>query len=374
MTAATGLVLALAIAAPAAARGEDMHPRTTGLPASAIAVGQTSAGALDDGRLALAGGNPAQAISAFRIALAQAPQTVAALNGLAIAYDRLGRSDLARQHFEMALALEPDAADIAYNLGLALVRAGMDRAAIPHLQRAAMGNDAHAAAAARRTLAQVAARLTTPPAPGAPTLATVSAAGSRIDMASSGEAVLVLAPAIPSPPAAPHPNPMPPAPMRLAAVEPALAARLGEAAVLTIPLAPPPQAPAEASTSAAPAPSPEPRRVASRTPAPAAPALSERLPPRHGPPEQPVPALPAILPALAQASPPRLPAIAAQSLRGWREAAFGRLLMAGHRKTPRPAPFPEQLPAQLPGDRTALIRQAIARLEILVALIEVRHG
>lgn len=374
MTAATGLVLALAIAAPAAARGEDMHPRTTGLPASAIAVGQTSAGALDDGRLALAGGNPAQAISAFRIALAQAPQTVAALNGLAIAYDRLGRSDLARQHFEMALALEPDAADIAYNLGLALVRAGMDRAAIPHLQRAAMGNDARAAAAARRTLAQVAARLTTPPAPGAPTLATVSAAGSRIDMASSGEAVLVLAPAIPSPPAAPHPNPMPPAPMRLAAVEPALAARLGEAAALTIPLAPPPQAPAEASTSAAPAPSPEPRRVASRTPAPAAPALSERLPPRHGPPEQPVPALPAILPALAQASPPRLPAIAAQSLRGWREAAFGRLLMAGRRKTPRPAPFPEQLPAQLPGDRTALIRQAIARLEILVALIEVRHG
>jgi len=374
MTAATGLVLALAIAAPAAARGEDMHPRTTGLPASAIAVGQTSAGALDDGRLALAGGNPAQAISAFRIALAQAPQTVAALNGLAIAYDRLGRSDLARQHFEMALALEPDAADIAYNLGLALVRAGMDRAAIPHLQRAAMGNDARAAAAARRTLAQVAARLTTPPAPGAPTLATASAAGSRIDMASSGEAVLVLAPAIPSPPAAPHPNPMPQAPMRLAAVEPALAARLGEAAALTIPLAPPPQAPAEASTSAAPAPSPEPRRVASRTPAPAAPALSERLPPRHGPPEQPVPALPAILPALAQASPPRLPAIAAQSLRGWREAAFGRLLMAGHRKTPRPAPFPEQLPAQLPGDRTALIRQAIARLEILVALIEVRHG
>jgi len=374
MTAATGLVLALAIAAPAAARGEDMHPRTTGLPASAIAVGQNSAGALDDGRLALAGGNPAQAISAFRIALAQAPQTVAALNGLAIAYDRLGRSDLARQHFEMALALEPDAADIAYNLGLALVRAGMDRAAIPHLQRAAMGNDARAAAAARRTLAQVAARLTTPPAPGAPTLATASAAGSRIDMASSGEAVLVLAPAIPSPPAAPHPNPMPPAPMRLAAVEPALAARLGEAAVLTIPLAPPPQAPAEASTSAAPAPSPEPRRVASRTPAPAAPALSERLPPRHGPPEQPAPALPAILPALAQASPPRLPAIAAQSLRGWREAAFGRLLMAGRRKTPRPAPFPEQLPAQLPGDRTALIRQAIARLEILVALIEVRHG
>ena len=376
MKAGAGLVLALAIAIPAAARGDEMKLRTTGLPASAIAAGQNSAGALDEGRLALTGNNPAQAISAFHIALAQAPQSVAALNGLAVAYDRLGRSDLARQHFEMALALEPDAADIAYNLGLALGRAGQDRNAIPHLQRAAMGNDARAAAAARRTLAQVAARLTTPPAPivplpAAPKLAT---AGSRIDLASSGEAVLVLAPAIPPPPAAPHPNPMPPAPMRLAAVEPALAARLGEAAVLTIPLAPPPQAPAEASTSAAPAPSPEPHRVASRTPAPAAPALSERLPPRRGPPEQPVPALAAILPALAQASPPRLPAIAAQSLRGWREAAFGRLLMAGRRKTPRPAPFPEQLPAQLPGDRTALIRQAIARLEVLVALIEVRHG
>ncbi|MFZ4382026.1 MAG: tetratricopeptide repeat protein, partial [Sandarakinorhabdus sp.] len=246
MKAGAGLVLALAIAIPAAARGDEMKLRTTGLPASAIAAGQNSAGALDEGRLALAGNNPAQAISAFHIALAQAPQSVAALNGLAVAYDRLGRSDLARQHFEMALALEPDAADIAYNLGLALVRAGQDRNAIPHLQRAAMGNDARAAATARRTLAQVAARLTMPPAPAA-----AAAGGPRIDIASSGEAVLVLAPTMPAAPAERRP-----APTGLAAVEPALAARLGDTAALTIPMALAAAAPADTAMPAVPVPDP----------------------------------------------------------------------------------------------------------------------
>lgn len=208
MKQAAGLVLALAGSAPAFAdtgNNQGMRPRSDGLPAASIASGQDVDAALAEGRSLLAAGNAAQAISAFRLALGQNDQSVAALNGIAIAYDRLGRFDLARQHFEQALALEPDAADVAYNLGWSLHRAGQNRAAIPWLQRASAGNDGRAAAAARRALLLVAAALeagatTAVQADAAP----VRVAAARIDMASSGEAVLVLPNAVAHPASGPR--------------------------------------------------------------------------------------------------------------------------------------------------------------------------
>lgn len=365
MKPATGLFLALAFAVPAAARGlpEDIKVRAAGLPTSALVGGQVNGTALDNGRALLAANNPAQAISAFRIALDAAPQSVAALNGLAVAYDRLGRADLARQHFEMALALEPDAADIAYNLGLSLVHAGEDRAAIPWLQRAAAGQDTRAAGAARRTLVQIAVRLT---APGAPPAPAAPAAGPRIDIASSGEAVLVLAPvsARPaSPPVAvaatvtpavkPATTPAP-APAVQAAVEPALAQRLGDAAALTIPISLPTPTP-EAPPAAAAAPLSTPRRIAAASPAqPAAP-------------EAPSAPQPANVPVLAVAAPPRPVPVAAMLLLGRRTDPDDTAL-AAHRAPPiSPPPTP-------PHDDKAAIRLAIARLEALLSVIEVHRG
>lgn len=203
-----GLVLALAGSTPALADtiSNDPRPRTDGLPAGAVAAGQDVDAALAEGRSLLAAGNAAQAISAFRLALGQDARSVAALNGIAIAYDRLGRIDLARQHFEQALALEPEAADIAYNLGWTLHRAGQSRAAIPWLQRASAGNDGRAAAAARRALLLVAAALEAgATSPAVRDEAPVRVAAARIDMASSGEAVLVLPSATAHPAAAPRP-------------------------------------------------------------------------------------------------------------------------------------------------------------------------
>lgn len=217
MKQAAGLVLALAGASPALADGvdsTDIKPRSDGLPTSAIANGQSADAALAEGRSLLAAGNAAQAISAFRLALGQDAGSVAALNGIAIAYDRLGRIDLARQHFEMALALEPDAGDIAYNLGWTLHRAGRHREAIAWLQRASSGLDGRAAAAARRALLLVAAALeqgAMAPAPAIDAPVRVASAridaaplAARIDMASSGEAVLVLPGAVRHPVAAPR--------------------------------------------------------------------------------------------------------------------------------------------------------------------------
>ena len=204
----TALLLALAGSSPALADGfdsKDIRPRSDGLPSSAIANNQNEAAALAEGRSLLAAGNAAQAISVFRQALGQNAGSVAALNGIAIAYDRLGRIDLARQHFEMALALEPGAGDIAYNLGWSLHRAGQHRDAIAWLQRASSSDDGRAATAARRALLLVAAALENAAlAPALATDAPVRVASARIDMASSGEAVLVLPGMVSHPVAAPR--------------------------------------------------------------------------------------------------------------------------------------------------------------------------
>ncbi|MCU0890696.1 MAG: hypothetical protein MUE77_02890 [Sandarakinorhabdus sp.] len=210
----TGFILALASAAPGVA-GE-VAPEARMLATDAVGIGlaatanaQGVAAALDEGRALLMAGNAAQAVSAFRLAMTADPSSVPALNGLAIAYDRLGRSDLARRHFEMALSIEPEAADIAYNLGLSLHLAGDHRAAVPWLQRASGGDDGRAATAARRVLALIAARLEAEasgqlPASPAAGDAPVRVASARIDMASTGEAVLVL-PSSVAHPAAPTP-------------------------------------------------------------------------------------------------------------------------------------------------------------------------
>lgn len=295
MKQAKGLVLAVAGvsagAAPALAGSvdaADIKLRSDGLPANALANHQDEAASLAEGRSLLAAGNAAQAISVFRIALGQNARSVAALNGIAIAYDRLGRIDLARQHFEMALALEPDAGDIAYNLGWTLHRAGLHRESIPWLQRASSSDDGRAAGAARRALLMVAAALETaatapalaPQAPMRVASARIEAAqAARIDMASSGEAVLVLPGTAAKPLAAPRlavaqraggvpvvriaanlapakagALPVLAAPITVAdetETRAVVAAQLGELASLTIPMATLAAAPAEPATLAA---------------------------------------------------------------------------------------------------------------------------
>ncbi len=204
----TAFLLALAGSSPALADSfdaKDARPRSDNLPSSAIANNQNETAALAEGRSLLAAGNAAQAISVFRIALGQNAGSVAALNGIAIAYDRLGRIDLARQHFEMALALEPGAGDIAYNLGWTLHRAGQHRDAIAWLQRVSSSDDGRAATSARRALLLVAAALENAVlAPAIAADAPVRVASARIDMASSGEAVLVLPGAVSHPFTAPR--------------------------------------------------------------------------------------------------------------------------------------------------------------------------
>lgn len=63
---------------------------------------------LADGRNHLRAGRLAGAIDAFRQASYHPATAAEAANGLGIAYDRLGRSDLAKIHFEKALSIAPE--------------------------------------------------------------------------------------------------------------------------------------------------------------------------------------------------------------------------------------------------------------------------
>ncbi|MWV28945.1 tetratricopeptide repeat protein [Aurantiacibacter rhizosphaerae] len=71
---------------------------------------------LADGRRHLQAGRLSHAITAYRQASYSADHTARAHNGLAIAFDKLGRRDLAEHYFASAMALAPDDAMIARNV------------------------------------------------------------------------------------------------------------------------------------------------------------------------------------------------------------------------------------------------------------------
>lgn len=71
---------------------------------------------LQRGRAQLDAGLDALAIESFRAEIRQNPESADAYNGLAVAYGRIGRPDLAQRYFETALAKEPTNAKVQANL------------------------------------------------------------------------------------------------------------------------------------------------------------------------------------------------------------------------------------------------------------------
>jgi tetratricopeptide (TPR) repeat protein len=152
---AAAVGLALIDAGGAEARTQPIDGvRAAGAPAPA-----SSGNAYQDGRALLAQGDTAGAIAAFRTALVASPQSIDALNGLGVAYDRLGRYDLSRSWYDTALAIDPDAVLVLNNLGYSLYLQGQYAAAIPLLQRVAASDDEAARRAGQRVLTLIAARM-----------------------------------------------------------------------------------------------------------------------------------------------------------------------------------------------------------------------
>ena len=187
------------------------------------AVGTLNAGVLEvdelmaEARLHAESRNFALAVTSYRRALRQAPNHVEAYRGMAAAYDRLGRFDLARRYYEEGLALAPEDPALRIDYAATLRAHGMEReAALVDLP--AVVEQAEAAAPAESVAADASLAILLPP-PGPAPVATESA---------SVEIVLPPAPA-PTPVAAASVEivlPLPaPAPARAPAPTPAQVSR-----------------------------------------------------------------------------------------------------------------------------------------------------
>lgn len=128
-------------------------------------VGEES-GRPDDGSFAkaqilLSRGEYSLAIDAYRKAVRHDPANGAAYNGLAISYDGVGRFDLSRRYYELALARAPREGKYYRNLALSLKRQGKGEEAAHVLAQMEAATATRTAAAmppqpALRTLAAIA--------------------------------------------------------------------------------------------------------------------------------------------------------------------------------------------------------------------------
>lgn len=190
------LALGAALAGHAAdARTED--PGKLRMTGPDPIAGATAEAARAQGRLALQADNVPAALQAYRQALAQDPESVEALNGMAVCYDRLGRFEDARLHYETALGIDPTSAMLLNNYGLSLHLQGDARGAERFLRLAAAAGDPAVQAASLRTLARIeradaAARPRLPDS--RPATAQPAPAGPAIVRTSGHEQRLVLTP------------------------------------------------------------------------------------------------------------------------------------------------------------------------------------
>ncbi|WP_199555113.1 tetratricopeptide repeat protein [Sandaracinobacteroides hominis] len=145
-------------AALAAAGGADA--RTTA-PEGMRAVGPdpvataTAEAARAQGKALLGLNKPVEALRSYRQALLQDPDSVETLNGLAVCYDRLGRFEDSRTHYEMALGIDPASPTLLYNYGLSLYLQKKPQEAVRFLTLAAASDDEQVQAASLRTLARI---------------------------------------------------------------------------------------------------------------------------------------------------------------------------------------------------------------------------
>jgi tetratricopeptide (TPR) repeat protein len=127
----TALVIVIGLIATACApTGPTPRPLVSGFAGAGVADPYA------DGKRHLAAGRYEIAIERFGQALADDRQALDALNGLAIAYTRVGRFDIAQTHFERALQISPDDPVTLNNYGRALIDQGRLREARPFLEQA----------------------------------------------------------------------------------------------------------------------------------------------------------------------------------------------------------------------------------------------
>lgn len=112
--------------------------REQGLFVNGQALDRPGADAYDAGKAQLLAGNYGVAVHQLRAALRQQPDSPEVLNALGIAYDQLGRTDIAQGYFAQALALDPNSVQTLNNVARSLLRKGSVTLAGTYLKRAAL--------------------------------------------------------------------------------------------------------------------------------------------------------------------------------------------------------------------------------------------
>lgn len=144
------MAVALIVATTAcSSTNKDVAIRSVGSEAAAAAQD-----ALARGDLLFARGEHALALDAYRRAMRKDPTDAHALNGVAISYAAIGRHDLAREFFELALARAPQDERIYRNFARSLTAQGLRAEADALLAQMSGGVPRMAS---RPTLAQLAA-------------------------------------------------------------------------------------------------------------------------------------------------------------------------------------------------------------------------
>jgi Flp pilus assembly protein TadD len=213
---AAPLAVGCALAAPTASA----HARTLeGVrdiqPESAVKTADT----LGRGKFLLKSGNVPLALEMFRRALVQDPNSVEALNGAAVCYDRLGAYEASRSYYEAALGIDPSSPMLLNNYGYSLFLQGDLEGAKRYLSLAAVSGDPDVETASLRILARVdAARARALPKAPEMQAEAQAPAGPVVVRTSSYEQRLVLTPAKAAPP-------------------PVLVAALGDVATQAVPIA-----------------------------------------------------------------------------------------------------------------------------------------
>jgi len=90
----------------------------------------------EQGKRYLQLGSLGLAISSFQKELTEKPNSIPALNGLAVAYDRLGRGDVAQRYLDLALTLDPKSAVTLNNIAYLNLTQGNTAVAVNYGERA----------------------------------------------------------------------------------------------------------------------------------------------------------------------------------------------------------------------------------------------
>ncbi|MGN6817679.1 MAG: LytR C-terminal domain-containing protein [Sphingomonas sp.] len=201
------LPLRVAIAGLLAATGGCMSSASrTALPEGTRFTADATASSVAASRL-LADGNYGLAIEMYRRLLVTTPDDAAAIEGLALCYDRLQRYDLSDVYFQKALALAPRNESYYRAYAASLTAQGRtEEAGLLDVDRRAMLAAATAPAAPAQPAAVAVAAAPTPPTPQPPVVAAVAPvvpvvppppapSGPRLEQIALGVVHLILPPA-----------------------------------------------------------------------------------------------------------------------------------------------------------------------------------